>query len=140
MVVAFPGNKFKGEIVPALSDLIRSGNIRLIDLAFVMKDERGSVTSMEMEDLESDLGRILAGVQGDFGDLLNMHDLEAAAEVLEPNSSALLMVWEDVWATRLAEALRNADGVVLDLERVPHDIVQAAIDHADAQTARSRGA
>jgi hypothetical protein len=41
-------------------------------------------------------------------------------------------VWEDLWATKLAESIRNADGVLLDLERVPYEVVQAAVDFADA--------
>jgi hypothetical protein len=38
MIVAFPGNQFKGEIVPALQELVDAGTIRVIDLAFVIKD------------------------------------------------------------------------------------------------------
>ena len=38
------------------------------------------------------------------------------------------MVWEDVWATKFAEAVRNAGGVVVDMQRVPYELVQAAID------------
>ena len=40
-VLAFPGNQFKGEIAPALADLVEAGTIRLIDAAFVGKDESG---------------------------------------------------------------------------------------------------
>jgi hypothetical protein len=32
LVVPFPGNHFKGEIPPALTDLIESGAIRVIDI------------------------------------------------------------------------------------------------------------
>jgi hypothetical protein len=58
--------------------------------------------------------------------LFNEDDLMAAAEELEPNSSAALLVWEDLWAARLAQAIRDADGVLLDLERLPHEVVAAA--------------
>ena len=34
--------------------------------------------------------------------LFNEEDLMAAAEELEPESSAALLVWEDLWAARLA--------------------------------------
>ena len=65
--------------------------------------------------------------------LFNEDDLEAAMEELEPNSSALLLVWENVWARDVAQAMRNAGGEVLDFERLPHDVVQAARDWAMAQ-------
>ena len=42
-IIAFPGNQFEGEIAPALSDLVEAGTIRLIDAAFVGKDENGEI-------------------------------------------------------------------------------------------------
>jgi Family of unknown function (DUF6325) len=127
MAVSFPGNKFKGEIVPALKDLVDSGTVRIIDLAFVTKDADGNVLAMEVEELDSDAGKAFAALQAEIGDLVNADDLQAVGEVLEPNSSAAVLVWEDVWATKLAKAIRDAGGVLLDLERVPHEVVQAAL-------------
>ncbi len=133
MIVAFPGNRFKGEIVPALGDLVRSKTIRIIDLAFVVKDEDGNVEALEVADIESRFGAALADIVGnERGGLLNEEDLAAAAEELNPNSSAALLVWEDVWATRLRDALVAAGGEVWDLDRLPGDVVQAAIDFAEA--------
>ena len=125
-VIAFPGNKFSGEIAPALAELIEAGTIRIIDLAFVGKDADGNVLSFEMTDLEEDVRQALEGAGVDASGLLNDDDLNAAAEELEPSSSALLVVWEDVWAAKLAQAVRNADGVILDFERIPHDVVVEA--------------
>jgi hypothetical protein len=133
MILGFPGNRFKGEIVPALAELVDSGTIRIIDLAFVIKDADGSVATLEMGDLDSEVYQAFDALTSDTLGLLNEEDLQAAAEELEPNSSAALLVWEDLWATRFAEAVRNADGVVLDLERVPYEVVQAAIDFASAE-------
>ena len=127
MAVSFPGNKFKGEIVPALKELVDSGTVRIIDLAFVMKDGDGNIAAIEVEELDSDAGKAFAALQAEIGDLVNADDLQAVGEVLEPNSSAAVLVWEDVWAAKLAKAIRDAGGVLLDLERVPHEVVQAAL-------------
>jgi hypothetical protein len=132
MIVAFPGNRFKGEIIPALAELVDSGTIRVIDLAFVIKDADGSVATLEAGDLDSEVYQAFDALTSETMGLLNENDLFAAAEELEPNSSAALLVWEDLWATKLAESIRNADGVLLDLERVPYEVVQAAIDYANA--------
>ena len=133
MIVAFPGNKFSGEIAPALAELADNGTIRIIDLAFVMKDADGTVAAMELNDLDSKVGAAFAEIAGEGpGRLLNEEDLEAAAEELEPNSSAALLVWEDLWAAKLKQAILNADGVLLDLERLPHEVVQAAIEWAES--------
>lgn len=132
MIVAFPGNRFKGEIVPALAELVDSGTIRVIDLAFVIKDADGNVATLEVGDLDSEVYKAFDALTAETMGLLNESDLYAAAEELEPDSSAALLVWEDLWATKLAESIRNADGVLLDLERVPYEVVQAAVDFADA--------
>ena len=132
MVVAFPGNKFTGKIAPAIADLVESGTIRIIDLAFVIKDADGNSAALELSDLDSEVSQAFTAIGGTSGGLLNEDDLDAAAEELDPNSSALLMVWEDVWAGKLANAMREADGELLDLERLPHDVVQGAVDWAQA--------
>lgn len=128
MVVAFPGNKFTGAIAPALKELQDSGTVRVIDLAFVTKDAGGNVAALEIEDLESDAGVAFKTIEAAVGDLLNQDDLMAVGEELEPNSSAAVLVWEDAWAAKLAQAIRDSGGVLLDLERLPHEVVQAALD------------
>ena len=132
LIVAFPGNQFKGEIVPALAELVESGTIRIIDLAFVMKDADGAVVSAELGDLDSDVFKAFDALSPEGLGLLNEEDLAAAGEELEPNSSAALLVWEDVWATKLRDAILNAGGEVLDLERLPYEVVQAAVEFAHA--------
>ena len=134
LVVAFPGNKFKGEIIPALAELVESNTIRILDLVFILKDE-GNVAAIELAELDpedeaaamSDISEVDAG-------LLNEDDIALAAESLEPNSSAGLLVFENVWATRFAEAVRNADGQLIANERIPYDVVQAALAHAAADS------
>ena len=80
MIVAFPGNKFTGEIVPALAELVESGTVRIIDLAFVIKDGDGNVAAMEANDLDSEVGAAFAELAGEGpGRLLNEEDLQAAA-------------------------------------------------------------
>jgi hypothetical protein len=132
MIVAFPGNRFRGEIAPALRELVDSQTVRIIDLAFVAKGDDGEVATFELSDLDPDVQAALNELGAAESGLFNDDDLIAAAEELEPNSSAALLVWEDLWAARLAQAIRDADGVILDLERVPHEVVKAARDWASA--------
>ena len=55
----------------------------------------------------------------EVGGLFNEDDLADAAESLEPNSSAALLVWENVWARKVAQAMRDAGGELIAFER-PH--------------------
>ena len=127
-VIAFPGNKFKGEIAPALEELVKSGTIRILDLAFVLKDKDGNVTGFELEDAGSEVLKAFEALTHARDGLINDNDLKDIGAALDPNSSAAVLVWEDVWATKFAEAVRNAGGVVVDMQRVPYELVQAAID------------
>jgi hypothetical protein len=130
MIVAFPGNKFRGEIAPALADLVDAGTIRIIDIAFVGKDENGDAVAFELTELDPDVQSGLENLGIEVGGLFNEDDLMDAAASLEPNSSAALLVWENVWAREVAQALRNAGGELVDFARLPHDVVQAARDFA----------
>jgi hypothetical protein len=132
MIVAFPGNEFAGEIAPALQELVDSETIRIIDLAFVAKDADGEVAGFELSDLDDEVQAALEKAGAEASGLFNEDDLAAAAEELEPNSSAALLVWEDLWATRLAGAMRDAGGELYDLGRVPHETVVAAREWAHA--------
>ena len=134
LIVAFPGNQFKGEIVPALQEQVEAGNIRIIDLAFVMKDADGAVVTAELGDLDSEVFKAFDALSPETMGLLNEEDLAAAGEELDANSSAALLVWEDVWATKIRDAIVNAGGEVLDLERVPYQVVEAAMEFAKANT------
>lgn len=132
MVVGFPGNKFSGEIAPALAELVDSGTIRIIDLTFVSRGEDGEVVGFELNDLDPALQDSLRSAGAEPGNLLSDDDIREVGESLEPNSSAAVLAWEDLWAARLAQALRDADGVLLDLQRVPHEVVMAAREFAAA--------
>ena len=127
VVIAFPGNRFKGEIVPALAELVDNGVIGILDVAFIKKDADGNVTMFEYDTLEDVLAFGFADVDGEAGGVLNDEDLELAAETLEPDSSAALIVWEHRWAARVAQAIREAGGRIVAGERVPDEVVEQAV-------------
>jgi len=123
-IIVFPGNRFRGEIAPAIADLVDDGSIRIIDIAFVGKDADGSTVAMEMTELDPDVQEGLEALGIEVGGLFSDDDLIGAAEALEPNSSAALLIWENVWARKVAQAMRDAGGVLVAFERIPHDVVQ----------------
>src|SRR5271169_2671743 len=125
IIVGFPGNKFTGEIAPELIALVESGTIRILDLIFIGKDADGSVVSFEIDELDTLAG--FEGLDADVGGLISPEDIEYAAAALEPNSSAALLIWEDLWAKPFAEAVRRADGIVLEGARIPHELLAATL-------------
>lgn len=140
MIVAFPGNEFRGEILPELAQLADSRTIRIIDFAFVGKDEEGNTLAFEMTELDPEVQRSLESMGATVEGLFNDDDLRQVADSLEPGNSAALLIWEDVWATRLVKALENANAQVLEIQRVPREIVKAAREYAVAAAQDQEGA
>jgi uncharacterized membrane protein len=134
LVVAFPGSQFKGEIVPALKELVDNGTIRILDMVFIAKELDGTVGKLELADI-SDPGLLvyqeLSATEA-LEAFVSDDDLDEAADLLEPGDSAALLVWEDLWAIRFRDAIRNANGEILALERVPVEALEIVLDVIDA--------
>jgi hypothetical protein len=125
LILGFPGNQFTGQIVPELAKLIDGGLVRIIDLTFIMKDAAGDVTVVEFDAVEELAA--FAGLDAEVGGILTDEDVAYAAQSLEPNSSAALLIWEDTWAAPFAAAVRNANGVILEGARIPREIIEQAM-------------
>jgi hypothetical protein len=137
IVVKFPGNKFTGEIAPALADLVDKGLVRIIDLLFVAKDADGTVLVEEIANLGDDEYAQFEAVVSDVNGMLNEEDAHQFAGLLEPNSSAGLLLFEHTWATTFADALANADGELLYAERIPRAAIEALEEEAEAEAAQA---
>jgi hypothetical protein len=124
IIVGFPGTQFTGQIAPALADLIDNDTIRILDLVFISKDADGDVTAFEYDELEELAA--FGDLDGEVGGLIGPDDIAHAAEGLDPNSSAALLIWEDTWAIPLVEAMRSSGGVLLEGGRIPHDLAEEA--------------
>jgi hypothetical protein len=126
LILGFPDNKFTGQIVPELAKLIDSGLVRIIDLTFISKDAAGGVEVIE-HDVVEELAAF-AGLDAEVGGILTDEDIVYAAQSLEPNSSAALLIWEDTWAAPFAAAVRNANGVIIEGARIPREIIEQVVD------------
>lgn len=126
IVLGFHGNRFTGEIAPALQELLDQGTVRIIDMAVVSKDASGDVTILEMQELSPEVAAAFETLCGDIRGLLSEADLAEIAEDLPPETTAAAVLFEHVWATRLAQAVRAAHGELLLAERVPHAVVAEA--------------
>ncbi len=132
LVIEFPGNQFKGEIIPALREAVDNGSIRIIDLVFVRKDDQGQVSVMELDDLRlddlsKDAADAFAPIAKETSTLLSDEDIQKLTDVVDRNSSAAFLLFEHLWAKRFQDALLNAQARVLAGDRIPRERVDAAL-------------
>jgi Family of unknown function (DUF6325) len=128
LVVEFPGSRMTGKGLPMLVDLVDRGIIRILDLVFVKKELDGSVRGIAVADLDHDGKLDLAVFEGASSGLLDQEDLDEAGGVLEPGSSAGLLVYENRWAAPFARELRRGGGQLVASGRIPVQAVLAALD------------
>jgi hypothetical protein len=124
IAIAFPGNKFSGEIIPAIKALQDSGTIKVIDLVLITKDDDGNVGAIELADAGPETQATFAALGVETRNLLGEEDFEDIGSALDPNSTAALMIWENVWAAEFAKSLRNANGILIANGRIPAAVVE----------------
>jgi len=130
-IILFEGNEFNGDVAPAIAELQQNGTVRIIDIAFVIKDGEGNGAVLELQD--EGIAEAFEAITEEQFELLSQEELDEIADTLEPNSSALVIVWENTWAARLGAAVRNSNGQVIVMERIPRDTVLAAIAALDEE-------
>ena len=131
LVLRFPGNEFKGEIIPALRDLVETDTIRIIDALFAIKDGNGEATVLEMAELDPEVYGEIDVVVAELNGLLTEEDVQKMTANIPPNSSAAIMLFENVWATRFRDAVLNANGEIVLAERIPKAVIDEMVaEHA----------
>jgi hypothetical protein len=124
-VIAFPGSRFKGEIIPALADLVDAGTVTILDLVLVSKTEEGDVVVIEID--EADDPGMFDDLDGEVTGILSDEDALAAGEALDPGNTAAVIVWENTWARSLIGAIQDAGGLLVAHDRLDAETVNAAL-------------
>lgn len=127
LMIRFPGDQISADLVPAMSELVNDGLVHIVDMLFIRKDAEGSVAVFELGDLAPDLAGQYAPLLTDVTELLNEEDAYELAGSLDNGSSAGIMLFENVWATRFAQAVRASNGEVLLNERIPNNVIEEII-------------
>jgi hypothetical protein len=120
-----------GEVMPLLLDLVDRGVIRILDIAFIVKDRDGSVMARDFADVAQEGGGF-ADFAGASSGLIGQDDLEEAAAALEPGTVAAVLVWENRWAAPVAVALRRSGGQLVASGRIPVQSIIASLDASEA--------
>jgi hypothetical protein len=127
LVVKFPGNQFRGEIIPELKKLVEAGTIRVVDILFLRKGREGEVSVLEINDLDDEDFAGFDPIVSDLTGLLSEDDVDDVAAALEENSSAAIMLFEQSWAIGFRDAVLRARGELVYSERIPQQAVEAVL-------------
>lgn len=133
LMIRFPGNKFTGKIAPALVDLEKKGIIRIIDLVMILKDVNGKLMIVEAKNLEGEAGAAYRELAKRTDEWFSEGDIEALALGLPNNTSAGLLLFENVWAIKFKETLLEADAELIDMGRIPPESIAKAEKHLIAK-------
>jgi hypothetical protein len=118
LVVSFEGNNFDGSIMDTLSESMEKGVIDVLDLAVIAKDEEGDVIAMEIAEIDNDVIKEIADSKKSDEGLITEEDIEEIGQLLENNTSAGLLIIEQLWAKPLKKALIDANGTLLAEGRI----------------------
>ena len=127
IALEFPGNRFRGEILPDLLELVDKEIIRVIDLVIIMKDQEGQVTVRELRELDPAHVELFSPLKAEVSEMITEIDINMIAEKLADNSTAGLLLIENLWAKKTQQAMLDANGRAVMFERIPHDVVEEAL-------------
>lgn len=126
IVVGFEGNKLDGSVLSALADALDSGVIGLIALSVIVKDQQGTVATLDMTELEGDyVMKFKEYIDPDAAaTALDEEDVDEVARLLENDTAAGLLVIEHLWAKPLKRAIIDANGMLIADGRIHPDTAE----------------
>jgi hypothetical protein len=128
LALEFDSGKLKGEILPELLELVQKEIVRVIDLVIIQKYEDGSHQAFEMEQLAPDLLSIFDPLELEISGIIQVEDIEMIATEMDNNTTAGLLLVENLWAIKFAEAVVRADGRMVMHERIPFEVVNETVE------------
>lgn len=128
LIVEFPGGRMTGEVLPMLVDLVDRGLIRILDFKFMAREADGRVRTVELADLGREGTFDFRIFEGISSGLIDQSDLADAASVIEPGSTAAVLIYENRGAAPLAEKLRGGGAEMVAAGFIPLEDLLASLD------------
>ena len=128
IALEFKTDQLTGESLPALIELVQKQIVRVIDLVIILKDEAGETQVLEIEELAPDILAIFDPLEVAISGIIQVEDIEVIAEQMEANTTAALLLFENLWAIEFGEAVTRASGRMVMYDRIPYEVVNETLE------------
>ena len=128
LALDFKTDQLKGEILPAMLELVQNKIVRVIDLVIIQKFEDGHHEAREMQQLAPDLLALFDPLEVEISGIIQAEDIANVAEAMENGTNAAILLFENLWAIKFREAVLRANGRLLGYERIPFEVVNEALE------------
>ncbi|MFI6010157.1 DUF6325 family protein [Streptomyces sp. NPDC051243] len=121
VILSFPADHPPDSFLAAVEHVERRKDVRILDALVVTKSAEGRIGRMELSDIES-LGDVAADIAArrTLG-MVGVEDVDEIAVLMEPDTTVLALLVENVWAREAAAEARRHDGRLLASVRIPHE-------------------
>ena len=125
--IEFKTEQLTGETLPELLELVKKEIIRVIDLVIIQKQD-GKIQVMEIEELSPDVVVAFDPVIAEISGIIQVEDIEVIAEMMEDNTTAALLLIENLWAIKFGEAAVRSGGRLLNFDRIPFEVINETLE------------
>lgn len=128
IALEFKTDNLKGEILAELIALVEQNIVRVVDLVVIQKHEDGSHQALEMEQVAPDILSVFDPIEMEISGIIQVEDIELIAEAMEPETTSAVLLVENLWAIRFAEAVVRAEGRLLMHGRIPYEVINETLE------------
>jgi hypothetical protein len=132
VVLEFPSGASGAAMADALVDLLDRGIVRLYDLMVVRKEADGSCTEVDLTAADDGALVSVQRLAGARSGLVGADDLPDLGSVLEPETTAVVLVYENAWAVPFVRAAFAEGGQMVATHRIPAQDLLDALDAVEA--------
>ena len=125
--IEFKTDQLTGETLPELLELVKKEIIRVIDLVIIQKED-GHFKVLEMEELSPDVVIAFDPVVSEISGIIQVEDIEVIAEAMKDNTTAALLLIENLWAIKFGEAAVRSGGRLVMFDRIPFEVINETLE------------
>ncbi len=136
LALEFKTDQLTGEGMSELLKLVENKIVRIIDLVIILKDEDGNHEVLEIEELAPNMLAVFDPLEVEISGIIQIEDIELIAEAMEANTTAALLLFENLWAIKFGEAVTRSSGRMVMYDRIPFEVVNETLQiFAQAESA-----